>query len=395
MAALSIVASLQKIGIGVRSVNGGVTHGARLVLLRLVMRRPGWSESGIGMALQTKQIHLTDAQKTRVGRSVRGMATRTAFGLDRHVLVQERALFFRVAAEAGGITARRFANLPQARSAVRVMAVVALDEPFIHAVVIGPGKLRALVRVAGIAKFRLLLHQQVFRFGGMVRAVAIDAPDLIAGMGRARRKMLGLGIAVACQATAARLAPGKAGKADNLAFVPSACDVLAARSVTGLASMALLHGLEMRGLLELILVNGLVTSQAGIRTDVFRPRTRRFRLHLRLSSILILILGPQGKQQHWKGKKNEKAQPGFHKCALLKPTGHAARGGFCRSVSGTPTAALTRAHDTAVKVSTECPREKKQNRYFVTVGVFRGCNKYAKGRLQADLSSSGPEFSSR
>ena len=182
-----------------------MAHGAGLIFLGLVMRRPGRSQSREGMALQTEQVDLADPQQTWIGGSVRSMATGAAFGFAGPVLIHKWPLLFRVAAEAGRIAFGRVAHLAHGGSAMHVVAVRAPDQTFVHAMVIGPRELGALGGMAGVAKIGLFFSEKMLPFDGVVRAVAIDAADLVGGVRRAFREMLRFGVAVAFQAAAARI----------------------------------------------------------------------------------------------------------------------------------------------------------------------------------------------
>lgn len=65
---------------------------------------------------------------------------------------------------------------------VHVVAVAALDQPFVHAMMEWHVKLGFLLKMAGIAQLGLGLYQQELGFGRMMRRMAGDAADVILGM---------------------------------------------------------------------------------------------------------------------------------------------------------------------------------------------------------------------
>jgi hypothetical protein len=68
--------------------------------------------------------------------------------------------------------------------AVRVVAIGALDQPFVHAMPKGHRKLRPLLLVTPIAKLRLALDQQKLTRFRVVRRMARGAGDIVSGMQR-------------------------------------------------------------------------------------------------------------------------------------------------------------------------------------------------------------------
>lgn len=125
------------------AMDGGVAQNAGLILLGLVVRRPQGAKRRSAVTLQTQQVGLGHAQEARIGRAVRCVATHAAFRFYRHVLVDEWPLPIGVALVANRVTAGSGAHLAQRRGAMHVVAVAAGDEPLIHAMVVGTGKLGA------------------------------------------------------------------------------------------------------------------------------------------------------------------------------------------------------------------------------------------------------------
>lgn len=139
----------------VRSVNGSVAHGARLIFGGLVVTRTCRPLGRERVALQAQQVHLTHTQVTRVGRSVRRVTTAAALSFYWHVLVDKRAGLICVALGADRIARRQGPYLPESRRSVHVVAVTALDQPFIDSVVVGFGEVSLRSCVAAITEFWL------------------------------------------------------------------------------------------------------------------------------------------------------------------------------------------------------------------------------------------------
>ncbi len=121
-------------------MNLAVAHGAGLIFRRLVVHRAAGANRREGVALQAEHVHDADFQQPGIGRTVGRVATGASLGLYRHMLVNERALFIDVAFVANGIAAGETSQLLYGRRPVRVMAVGALHQAFIHTMVKGFGK---------------------------------------------------------------------------------------------------------------------------------------------------------------------------------------------------------------------------------------------------------------
>jgi hypothetical protein len=79
---------------------------------------------------------------------------------------------------------------------------------------------------------------------------------------------------VAGQATGARVFPRHRLEADNLGYVPATLDVGRARTMTRFTPMCRIKcSFEMRGILELLLIDLLMTRFAGVGPKVFRGFT--------------------------------------------------------------------------------------------------------------------------
>jgi uncharacterized membrane protein len=86
---------------------------------------------------------------------MRRVADRAAFDLHRFVFIDEGSGFIGMTLEANQIFGRRGSQLPGQESAMRVVAVGAIQEAFIDAVMEGPRKLLLVVEMAAVAKRRL------------------------------------------------------------------------------------------------------------------------------------------------------------------------------------------------------------------------------------------------
>ena len=174
--------SLHECQVQIRAMNGAVAHGAGLILLGLVVCRPRGPKSGRTVTLQTQQVHLRDTQETGIGRTMGCVATHASLGFHRHVLVDEGSLLVGVALVANGVASGSSAHLAQRRCAMHVVAIAAGEQTLVHTMAVGTGKVGAGRGMAAIAKFGLGLDQQLALDFGMVRAVAIEATNIVTGM---------------------------------------------------------------------------------------------------------------------------------------------------------------------------------------------------------------------
>jgi hypothetical protein len=93
---------------------------------------------------------------------MRGVASLAALALDGFVLEDERPTLVAMALEANHILVRRRPKLTVSRSSVRIVAIIALDQPLYYAVMERLLEVSSLFDMAGEAQRRLLLYQQVF-----------------------------------------------------------------------------------------------------------------------------------------------------------------------------------------------------------------------------------------
>lgn len=163
-------------------MDGDVTHRASLVLHRLVVRRSLRSLCREAVTLQAHQIDLADPQEPRIRRSMRRVTRRAPFGLYRDMLVNVRPALIRMTLIADGVPARQRSHLPQRSGAMNVVAVVALDQAFVDAVMVRLGEVGFGGNVAAVAEFGLGAHEEMLRLLGFVRRMTIHAANIIAGM---------------------------------------------------------------------------------------------------------------------------------------------------------------------------------------------------------------------
>ena len=104
------------------------------------------------------------------------MADGAAFDL-RFMLVDKRSLFLGVAFVADLVSRCVRSQLLRPERPMWAVAIVALDESFIDAVMKGARKLRTHAHVACVTELRSLGFHQVLAFFGVMRRMAIGAGD--------------------------------------------------------------------------------------------------------------------------------------------------------------------------------------------------------------------------
>ena len=100
------------------------------------------------------------------------MARLASIHLHRRVLEHKRPLLVRVTFKANRILRGGSPHLFGFHRAVDVMAIAALDQPFIHAMMERHVELSFLLQMAPIAKLGLGLYEQKLRCCGVVRRMA-------------------------------------------------------------------------------------------------------------------------------------------------------------------------------------------------------------------------------
>src|SRR5271155_3831967 len=150
---------------------------ARLVVERRSSRRSAKARRGV--ALQAEQVYVAQLQHVRIWTAVHQMAGLATIHLYRLVLEYKRSLLVRVAREANRILRRGSPHLMRPHSAVRIVAISALDEAFIYSMVERHIELSFLRQMARIAKFGLSFYQQEFFCFCMMRRMAGNAGHFI------------------------------------------------------------------------------------------------------------------------------------------------------------------------------------------------------------------------
>lgn len=199
------------------------------------MPRPSRSLCRKRVALQTQQVHLAHTQKTRIGRSMRRVTAAASLCLHRNVFVYERPCLVGVTLGTDRVSAWQRPYLAKRRCSMHVVAITASDKTFVHTVVIRLSKVCFGSRVAPIAETGLRLSQQMLWLFSVVRRMAVQAANVIAGVRRRAEVSLLMLFTVAGQATCARLFPRHRLEADNFAYISAAFYVCRAGAMTCLA----------------------------------------------------------------------------------------------------------------------------------------------------------------
>lgn len=106
----------------------------------------------VRVALETKQVHVADPQHVDICSPMGGVARRAALDFHRFMFVYEWPLFVGMTLETDLILGRSGSQLLWPYRSVRVMAVRALDQAFIHAMMKRHGKLRLLLLMACVTE---------------------------------------------------------------------------------------------------------------------------------------------------------------------------------------------------------------------------------------------------
>lgn len=201
--------------------------------------------AGAVVAFQTKREDLGAPQEPGVHAAVGGVAGAAAIDANGGVFKDEGAAFVDVAFEAGFFVLETVGEHAGAGhhagvegvGAVGVMAIRALHEAFVDAVLDGHGELGADVGMALVAEIGLLFGEEVFGGGRFVDGVAIGADDVGGGVGTAAdvgAADLGL---VAGEAVVEGLFRAEIGEGDDLRLVTLGGDVFATGAVAAFAAL--------------------------------------------------------------------------------------------------------------------------------------------------------------
>jgi hypothetical protein len=246
-----------------------VAHRAGLVFGGLVMGRSHGSLNGKCVTLQTKQIHLIHPQVTWIGRSVGRVTTAAALGLHGYVFVDEWALFVGVALDTNRVPAGHSPHLAEGGSAVDVMAVTALNESFVHTMVIRLREVGLRGGMTSVAKSGWCLNEQMLRFFGVMRRVTIQAPNIVARVRRCGEVPLLMFCAVTAQAAGIGILIRHRLEADDLGHIPAAFYVRGSGTMAGFATMSVVQrSLEMSRVFEVLFVQVLMAGLANVNSDI-------------------------------------------------------------------------------------------------------------------------------
>jgi len=260
-----------------------------LVVERRSARRAAEARSCV--ALQAEKVHIADLQHVRVRAAVRQMARLASIHLDGLVLIDKRPLLFGVALKANLVLIRSEAYLLRASRPVHVVAIAALDEPFIDAVMEWHLELGLLREVAGVAEFGLGLDEEKFLRFGVVRGVARDAAHPVLGVYGIDGIHVFGAAGVACQAARVDFFHGDALEGEDLGDVAAARDVFRTGTVTGFATLmsrtflGVQSRLPVRGFFPIVIDIG-VAGLADLRAHIGGPGLRVRRLGGRCFRVL-------------------------------------------------------------------------------------------------------------
>src|SRR5271168_1212107 len=110
------------------------------------------------------------------------MARLASIHLHGRVFEHKRSLLVRVALEADSVLRGGSPHLVRLHRAVHVVAIAALDQALVDAMMKGHVELSFLLQMAPIAKLGLGLYEQKLRCCGVMRRMARDATDAVLRM---------------------------------------------------------------------------------------------------------------------------------------------------------------------------------------------------------------------
>jgi len=161
---------------------------------------------------------------------------------------------------------------------VRIVAVAAFHQPFVHTMMERPVKLLLGFQVAAVAQLGLLLLHQKLALFCVVRVVTTRAANIVLQVGGASKIAVLLTILVAHQASRADVFRRSIFEREDLAFVPAAIHVGLAWTVASFATVPLwaLASIEGGGKVRRI----LIVLKEILRRHVFVARFAGFRTHV-------------------------------------------------------------------------------------------------------------------
>jgi hypothetical protein len=289
-----------------------VAHRARLIFGGLVMGRSRGPLSGKCVALQAQQVHLAHAQIARVGRTVGRVTTTAALSLHRYMFENERPLLVGVALHTDRVPTRHGPHLSERGRTMYVVAVAALDETFVYAMMIWLREIGFGGNMTSIAELGLCLNEEVLRLLGVVRRVAVQAANIVARVRRCREVSLLVLFTVTTQATGVGILLRHRRKANDLGNIPSAFYVRGSGTVTRLTTVSVVQrSFEMRCALEVIFVQLFMTGLASVNSNILSCFLLGGSLNCYLlgGSAALFLGGGMGGPKHSELQNRYRCQP--------------------------------------------------------------------------------------
>ena len=250
-------------------MDGGVAHCASLILGCLVVRWPTGPLRGERVALQTQEIDLAHPKQAWVCGTMGRVATAATFRFHWNMFVYKWPSRICVALGADGVSAGQSFHLPQGCGAMRVMAVAAVKQAFIDAVVIGFGKIGLGRGMAAVALFRLFLNQQILGSFGVVRRMAVKTTHIIAGVRGIGEVALFVLRSVATEAPGIGFLAREILEADDLGNVSAALHMRLSRAMAGFAAVSISQRcFEMWSVLKAFFKHRFVACLASIAAGI-------------------------------------------------------------------------------------------------------------------------------
>lgn len=131
------------------------------------------------MTLQTQQVHVAELEHVRIRTAVDHVAGHAAIDFHGRVLVNEGTLLVGVAFEADDILRGVRSHLFRELRSMWIVAIGALNQAFVNAMMKRHGEFGFASQVAGVAQFWLRLGQQVFSCYREMRGMAGDAANAV------------------------------------------------------------------------------------------------------------------------------------------------------------------------------------------------------------------------
>ena len=190
------------------------------------------------MATNAQEIDLILLKHALIRRTMGRMTGHAAFNFC-FMLVDVRPLFLGVALVADLVPSRIRPQLFGAKSPVRTVTIVALDQSLVHTVAEGARKFSPDIHVTRETKFRRLRLHQELTFLGTMRRMTIEATYAVCQVHRAVIVPMLFGVLMAAQTASAGLLRRGVLKGKDFGLIASAVDVLFPRAMTSLAAMPL------------------------------------------------------------------------------------------------------------------------------------------------------------